>query len=284
MQLEIKNINKHYGDKHVLKDVSFTASSERTLGLLGRNGHGKTTIMKIMMGIVYGDSGEVLLDGKPLSTSKVKLGYLPEERGLYQKVTILEQMIYFGKLRGMSWNDAKKSSTDILEKLGMTEYTKKKADTLSKGNQQKIQLGIALLNDPDIIVLDEPFSGLDPVNSKILQNLIAENAAKNKLIIFSSHQMAQVEEFCEDICLIKDGEVRLTGNLREIKNSYPKDHVKVVTDCGKEDIVAAPADGDLSAVMADYSSRGLAVDSVSFVKPTLLQIFLEKVGDDDARA
>ena len=282
MTLEVRNINKHYGEKHVLKDVSFTASSERTLGLLGRNGHGKTTTMKIMMGIVYGDSGEVLLDGVPLSTANVKLGYLPEERGLYQKVGILEQMTYFGKLRGMSFSNAKTSATKILEKLGMTEYIKKKADTLSKGNQQKIQLGIALLNDPDIIVLDEPFSGLDPVNSRILQNLILENDAKKKLIIFSSHQMAQVEEFCQDICLIKDGEVKLTGNLNEIKNSYPREKVRVITSGGTDETVDAPIDGDLSRIMADYKGRGVDVDSVSFVKPTLLQIFLEKVGDEDA--
>ena len=283
MLLEIKNVNKFYGKNHVLKDVSFTASSERTLGLLGRNGHGKTTTMKILMGIIYADSGEVLLDGAPLNKSQIKLGYLPEERGLYAKVVILEQMIYFGRLRGMSANHAKKSATEILEKLGMTEYTKKRADTLSKGNQQKIQLGIALLNDPDIIVLDEPFSGLDPVNSKILQNLITENSAKQKLIIFSSHQMAQVEEFCQDVCIINRGEVKLRGNLHEIKNTYPKDKIRVLNSHGKEEILDAPIDGCLATVASDFNERGIDIDSISFVKPTLLQIFLETAGDENER-
>ena len=284
MLLEIKSLNKFYGKNHVLKDVSFTASSERTLGLLGRNGHGKTTTMKILMGIIYADSGEVFLDGAPLKKSSVKLGYLPEERGLYAKVVILEQMIYFGKLRGMSTRDAKKSATDILEKLGMTEYIKKRADSLSKGNQQKIQLGIALLNDPDIIVLDEPFSGLDPVNSKILQNLITENSAKQKLIIFSSHQMAQVEEFCQDVCIINRGEVKLHGNLHEIKNTYPKDKIRVLTSHGKEEVLDAPVDGCLATVASDFNKRGIDIDSISFVKPTLLQIFLETAGDENERA
>ncbi|MDR2166310.1 MAG: ATP-binding cassette domain-containing protein [Clostridiales bacterium] len=284
MLLEIKNINKFYGDNHVLKDVSFTASSSRTLGLLGRNGHGKTTCMKIIMGIIYGDSGEVLLNGAPLKNSGVKLGYLPEERGLYQKVQILEQMVYFGKLRGMSAAAARASAAGLLEKLGMTEYTKKKADSLSKGNQQKIQLGIALLNDPDIIILDEPFSGLDPVNSKILQNLILESVEKSKLIIFSSHQMAQVEEFCQDVCLIKHGEVKLTGNLREIKNSYPKDKILVITEAGEELKMDAPQDGDLSQIIAEFRQKGVGIESISVLKPSLLEIFLEKVGEGDEGA
>lgn len=282
MLLEIKNINKHYGEKRVLTDVSFTASSGRTLGLLGRNGHGKTTTMKIMMGIIYGDSGEVFLDGSPLNKSKAKFGYLPEERGLYQKVQILEQMVYFGKLRGMPFAKAKKSATELLEKLEMTEHLKKKADTLSKGNQQKIQLAIALLNDPDIIILDEPFSGLDPVNAKTLSNIIEENAARQKVIIFSSHQMAQVEEFCQDICIIKNGVVKLTGNLHEIKNSYPRDKVLVVTENGDKHQVQAPENGDLAGVVNDYKAKGIGVDSVSILRPSLLEIFLEKVGEDNA--
>ncbi|MCL2855073.1 MAG: ATP-binding cassette domain-containing protein [Defluviitaleaceae bacterium] len=284
MLLEIKNINKHYGDKHVLKDVSFAATSGRALGLLGRNGHGKTTTMKIMMGIIYGDSGDVLLDGAPLAKSGAKFGYLPEERGLYQKVKILDQMVYFGKLRGMTFAGAKKTATELLERLDMTEHLKKNAETLSKGNQQKIQLAITLLNDPDIIILDEPFSGLDPVNSKMLQELINENTARGKLLIFSSHQMAQVEEFCKDVCIIKHGVVMLTGSLHEIKNSYPRDKVLVITQDGERHLVQAPADGDLASIASEYKVKGMVVDSVSIQRPSLLEIFLEKVGEDDERA
>jgi len=168
----------------------------------------------------------------------------------------------------------------LLEKLEMTEHLKKKAETLSKGNQQKIQLAIALLNDPDVIILDEPFSGLDPVNAKGLQDIVDENAARGKLIIFSSHQMAQVEEFCQDICIIKHGVVMLTGNLHEIKNSYPRDKVLVVTDTGEKQHVQAPENGDLASIAADYKAKGIGVDSISVVRPSLLQIFLEKVGED----
>jgi len=305
MQLEIRGLNKSYGQKQVLFDVSFTASSRNTLGLLGRNGHGKSTTMKIIMGIIYEDSGEILLDGSPLSHNSVKLGYLPEERGLYQKVKILDQMVYFGTLRGMTGSQAKKAATDLLERLEMTEYIKKNALTLSKGNQQKIQLAIALMSDPEIIILDEPFSGLDPVNSRIMQEIIEEASRKSKLIIFSSHQMPQVEEFCQDICIIKEGRVMLTGNLKDIKESYPKDRLAVVPEAGREAGLMSIITGHLSGYITSYTENngtiilklasesaknqiiqllakeGAEINAISIVQPTLLEIFLEKVGDDN---
>ena len=222
MKLEVKGVNKYYGTKHVLKDVSFSVTSGNTLGLLGRNGHGKSTTMKIIMGIINSDSGEVTLNGLPINDKNFKLGYLPEERGLYAKNVILDQIVYFGRLRGLTASYAKKSAIELLERLEMTEYIDKKASTLSKGNQQKIQLAISLINDPDIIILDEPYSGLDPVNSKMLQDVVEENAKQGKLILFSSHQLNTVEEFCKDICIINRGNVLLSGNLKEIKSKYPK--------------------------------------------------------------
>jgi ABC-2 type transport system ATP-binding protein len=305
MTLEIVNINKSYGANHVLKDVSFTATSEKTMGLLGRNGHGKTTAIKVIMGIIYADNGDVLLDGAPINRNDVKLGYLPEERGLYQNVKVLEQMVYFAKLRGMRGKQAKKSALELLEKLEMTEYIKSEAITLSKGNQQKIQLAVTLLNDPDILILDEPFSGLDPVNSRLLQELIEENARKNKLIIFSSHQLASVEEFCQDICIMNHGEIVLAGHLREIKDSYPKDKIRILPTTGTENILREALislepqgfkfeektdesflvylnnEADKNQLYSQLTSRDADIHTFAVQSPTLLEIFLEKAGDED---
>jgi ABC-2 type transport system ATP-binding protein len=297
MTLEIRGVNKSFGAKHVLKDVSFTATSEKTMGLLGRNGHGKTTAMKIIMGIIYADSGEVLLDNAPINRKAVKLGYLPEERGLYQNVTVIDQMTYFGKLRGMKGAAARKAAVSLLEKLEMTEYIKSQAITLSKGNQQKIQLAVTLLNDPDILILDEPFSGLDPVNANLLQELIEENSRLDKIIIFSSHQLASVEEFCQNICIMNHGRIILDGNLREIKNSYPKDKIRVLTgteqnlrEVLKTHEFDETENGFLIRLNEPQEKDGLIeklmqsqvdIQSFSVESPTLLEIFLEKVGSED---
>ena len=303
MLLSITTLNKSYGNNQVLKDVSFDVESGCTLGLLGRNGHGKSTTMKIIMGIIYSDSGQVTVDGVPIAKSGLKLGYLPEERGLYQKIKVIDQMIYFGKLRGLTSTQAKEKAIDFLEKLDMTEYTKQKANTLSKGNQQKIQLAIAMLNDPDIIILDEPYSGLDPVNSRLLQNIIEESAAQNKTILFSSHQLNTVEEFCQDICIINHGEVLLTGHLRDIKNTYPKNKLLIVPERGKEAQLTQTTqtlkeegycenynntEQGLVVDIKDESAKNIIlhkilneteINSFSIVEPTLLEIFLEKVGE-----
>ena len=303
MVLDVRGLNKSYGDKQVLTDVSFSVESGRTLGLLGRNGHGKSTTMKIIMGIIYGDTGEVTVDGIPIAKTGLRLGYLPEERGLYQKIAVIDQVIYFGKLRGLTGATAKKKAVELLEKLEMTEYAKQKAITLSKGNQQKIQLAIAMLNEPDIIILDEPYSGLDPVNSRLLQNMIEESATKNKIVLFSSHQLKTVEEFCRDICIINYGKVLLNGNLRDIKNEYPKNRLLVVPETGKESelrrvveilkdegvceshddadlgiIINLNSEGNKNAILNKVLSE-TEINSFSIVEPTLLEIFLEKVGD-----
>lgn len=222
MKLEVRNIHKTFEGNEVLKGVSFSVQSGRALGLLGRNGAGKTTTIRIIMDIFHANSGEVLLDGKRFEASKNQVGYLPEERGMYPKKTVLEQMVYFAKLRGMEKRKAVESARTWLERLEVLEYEKRKMDTLSKGNQQKVQLAATLVCDPDIVVLDEPFSGLDPVNSQILKDVIRELIARGKLVIFSSHQMSYVEEFCEDIAIIDRGETILSGNLDEIKEEYGK--------------------------------------------------------------
>ena len=195
MILELKNIDKSFGDKEVLKGVSFTAEGGKAFGLLGRNGAGKTTSIRILMNVFPANSGEVLIDGKPIDYGKIGIGYLPEERGLYPKKLIIDQLVYFAELKGMNTKDAVKAVDYWLDRLGMTEYRNKRLDTLSKGNQQKIQLITALAHDPDIVILDEPFSGLDPVNAMLLKDVVKEQIAKGKIVLFSSHQMSYIEEF-----------------------------------------------------------------------------------------
>lgn len=222
MKLELRNIYKSFEGKEVLKGIDLSVQSGKALGLLGRNGAGKTTTIRIIMGIFHADRGDILLDGQKFDPAKNKIGYLPEERGMYPKKTVLEQMTYFARLRGLDKKGAVENAKKWLEKLQVSEYEKRKMDTLSKGNQQKIQLAATLVCDPDIVVLDEPFSGLDPVNSQILKDVIRELITSGRLVIFSSHQMSYVEEFCEDIVIMNQGEILLDGNLDEIKEEYGK--------------------------------------------------------------
>ena len=225
MKLEVKDITKSFGDKEILKGISFSVESGKALGLLGRNGAGKTTTIRILMDVFHSNSGEILLDGKKFDPRKVQIGYLPEERGLYPKREILEQMVYLARLRGVSKKQAVENSRKWLERMQVLQYEKKLLETLSKGNQQKVQLASTLVCDPDIVILDEPFSGLDPVNSQILQEVVRELIAEGKIVIFSSHQMSYVEEFCEDVVIINHGEVVLSGNLSEIKREFGKNQL-----------------------------------------------------------
>lgn len=220
MLLEVKSITKSFGQKTVLNDVSFSVRSGQALGLLGRNGAGKTTMIRIIMGVFGPDGGAVLLDGEPIGKRKVRIGYLPEERGLYQKKKIRDQLYYFAALKGMTPENAKKSAGYLLARLELSEYAGKKLEVLSKGNQQKIQLAVALLNDPDILILDEPFSGLDPVNAMLLKGIVAEMIDKGKIVLFSSHQMNYTEEFCRDIAILNGGRIVLAGGIKDIKRGY----------------------------------------------------------------
>ena len=227
MKLEIKDITKSFGDKQVLHGISFEVQSGRALGLLGRNGAGKTTTIRILMDVFRANSGEVLLDGEKFNQRKHLIGYLPEERGLYPKKKVIEQMVYLGRIRGISKSEAVANSKKWLKRLGVLEYENAKLETLSKGNQQKVQLASTLVCDPDIVILDEPFSGLDPVNSRILQDVVMELIGQNKIVIFSSHQMSYVEEFCKDIVIINKGDVVLSGDLDNIKREFGKNQLIV---------------------------------------------------------
>lgn len=227
MVLEVKEITKSFGEKQVLSGVSFEAQGGKALGLLGRNGAGKTTAIRIIMQVFNANSGEVLLDEKPLDTDKVSIGYMPEERGLYPKKSIMEQLIYFANLKGVSTSKAKENAKKLLEKLEMTEYTNAKLSTLSKGNQQKIQLVATLVCNPDIVILDEPFSGLDPVNAMLLKDIVKELIADGKIVLFSSHQMNYIEEFCDDIVILNKGKVAVSGSIKEIKRGYERNKIYI---------------------------------------------------------
>ena len=295
MILELKNIEKSFGDKKVLTGVSFKAEGGKAFGLLGRNGAGKTTSIRILMDVFPANSGEVLIDGQPIDYNKIGIGYLPEERGLYPKKIIIDQLTYFAELKGMSRKAAVQSIDYWLERLGMTEYRNKRLDTLSKGNQQKIQLITALAHDPDIVILDEPFSGLDPVNAMLLKDVVKEQIAKGKIVLFSSHQMSYIEEFCDSIAILNNGVVALHGDLHDIKRDYPRDRLVVRTESPDAIIAdfgsscAVMENGDLMIRLAAPSEKkaimtrlveNYDIDEVKVFEPSLNDIFVEYAGDE----
>ena len=295
MILELRNIEKSFGEKKVLTGVSFKAEGGKAFGLLGRNGAGKTTSIRILMDVFPANSGEVLIDGQPIDYNKIGIGYLPEERGLYPKKIIIDQLTYFAELKGMSRKAAVQSIDYWLERLGMTEYRSKRLDTLSKGNQQKIQLITALAHDPDIVILDEPFSGLDPVNAMLLKDVVKEQIAKGKIILFSSHQMSYIEEFCDSIAILNNGVVALHGDLHDIKRDYPRDRLVVRTE-SPDAIIAdfgsscgVMENGDLMIRLAAPSEKKAImmrlvekydIDEVKVFEPSLNDIFVEYAGDE----
>lgn len=294
MILELRNIEKSFGEKKVLTGVSFKAEGGKAFGLLGRNGAGKTTSIRILMDVFPANSGEVLIDGQPIDYNKIGIGYLPEERGLYPKKIIIDQLTYFAELKGMSRKAAVESIDYWLGRLGMAEYRNKRLDTLSKGNQQKIQLITALAHDPDIIILDEPFSGLDPVNAMLLKDVVKEQISKGKIVLFSSHQMSYIEEFCDSIAILNNGVVALHGDLHDIKRDYPRDRLVVRTE--SPDAILADfgasctvvENGDLMIRLADPCEKKATmtrlvenydIDEVKVFEPSLNDIFVEYAGD-----
>ena len=294
MILELKNIEKFFGEKQVLTGVSFQAEGGKAFGLLGRNGAGKTTSIRILMDVFPPNSGQVLIDGRPIDYSKVQIGYLPEERGLYPKKIIIDQLTYFAELKGMSRKAAVKEVDFWLERLGMTEYRNKRLDTLSKGNQQKIQLITALAHNPDIVILDEPFSGLDPVNAMLLKEVVKEQIAKGKIVLFSSHQMSYIEEFCDSIAILNGGRVALQGDLHDIKRNYVRDRLvvrtlypeKICADFG--DTCTLTDNGSLMIRLGSAADKksvmkrlveNYDIDEVKVFEPSLNDIFVEYAGD-----
>ncbi len=294
MVLELKDIEKSFGEKQVLTGVSFKAEGGKAFGLLGRNGAGKTTSIRILMDVFPANGGSVLIDGQPIDYNKVGIGYLPEERGLYPKKVIIDQLTYFAELKGLSKKAAVKAVDYWLQRLGMTEYRNKRLDTLSKGNQQKIQLITALAHDPAIVILDEPFSGLDPVNAMLLKDVVKEQIAKGKIVLFSSHQMSYIEEFCDSIAILADGKVAISGDLHDIKRNYVRDRLvvrtespeKIQTDFGIACTVLDSGDLLIQLASADEKQATMKrlvenydIDEVRVFEPSLNDIFVEYAGD-----
>jgi len=295
MEIQVNGINKSFGEKQVLHDVSFRAESGKAFGLLGRNGAGKTTTIRIIMGVFREDSGEVLCDNIKVDREKLRMGYLPEERGLYPKKDVLSQLLYMAELKGLSREQAKKNALYYLDKMAMSEYTNKKLETLSKGNQQKIQLISVLVSDPDVIILDEPFSGLDPVNAVMLKNAVKDEIAKGKIVILSSHQMNYIEEFCENIAIIKDGRIVLNGELEAIKKSYDRTKIAISAEdlkavqaqlswdneiCGNELVVKLNSPEEKGALLEALAKLGADINYVKVQEPSLNDIFIEYAGEE----
>ena len=305
MILEVKNIRKSFGDKEVLHGVSFQVESGKALGLLGRNGAGKTTTIRILMDVFHANSGEILLDGRQFQPRKHQIGYLPEERGLYPKRTVIDQMVYLATLRGMKPGEARVSAKKWLERLEVAEYETKKLETLSKGNQQKVQLAATLVNNPDMVILDEPFSGLDPVNSQILKDVVNELINDKRLVIFSSHQMSYVEEFCDNIAIINQGQVVLDGQLKDIKKEYSRNRLMLAAENHtleelarkvegewqglargsgrkKEVLVLELSEGaDKRAFLERLAKSDVDVEKFGRYEPSLNDIFVAKVGEEE---
>lgn len=299
MILEFINVEKSFGAKKVLKGVNFTAKSGVANGYLGRNGSGKTTSFRILLDIFKPDKGQILLDGKKLDHKKVKIGYLPEERGMYDGVGLVDQLTYFGMLKGMKKKAAQTEAKKWLEYFDLKD-NKQALKTLSKGNAQKIQIIQSVMNDPDILVFDEPFSGLDPVNVSKLKEIINNFIKRDKLVLFSSHQMPVVETFCEDIHILEKGEIVLSGNLDYMKKQLG--HGKMilsVSNITNQELYAnlrsLPMGIDLSlkpeGVLLDFKEPGAKrellnklagssfdIEEFKLYKPTLEEIFKEQVG------
>lgn len=295
MGLTIKNVNKSYGDKKVVDNINLEINKPGVYGLLGTNGAGKTTTIRMLLGILKKDSGEINWKGKEVKRKHVNFGYLPEERGVYPKVNVYTQLMYFAKLKGMKEEKADEAIRYWMKRLEVEEYINMTAEKLSKGNQQKIQFITAVVHDPELIVLDEPFSGLDPVNTEIIRNVILELIKKGKYIIMSAHQMSVVEEFCTDILILNKGKTVLQGNLKQIKESYKANKLYIST---KQDIKQYIKEQNLNIhlekdneyeidikeeqgykLFNELAKNNIKVEKFEIKKPSLHDIFIEKVGE-----
>jgi ABC-2 type transport system ATP-binding protein len=327
MSLIVNDLCKSYGGKVVVDHLSFSMEEPGVYALLGTNGAGKTTSIRMILGMLSKDSGEVLWNGAPLDTATCNVGYLAEERGLYPKYELMDQLLYFAALRGVNRIEARKRIKYWAERLEVEEYLyptmpkaapestlmgqrrglgfggrtraqkPKKADQLSKGNQQKIQLMTALLSDPELLILDEPLSGLDPVNTDLFNGIIREEIAKGKYLIMSSHQMATVEEFCTDITILNRSRVILQGHLNEIKKGYGRVNLslkverdiapliersgaRIVTEKEYEYRIKVTGEEQANALLRLLIDANVPIVTFSLREPSLHEIFVEKVGED----
>jgi len=295
MGLKVENVSKSYGNNKVVENISFELDKPQVFGLIGTNGAGKTTTIRMILGILSIDEGNILWDGKKISRDTINFGYLPEERGIYPKTLIKNQLIYFAKLKGMNEKDALESINYWAEKLEITQYLNKTAEQLSKGNQQKVQILSAFVHNPKLLVLDEPFSGLDPVNTEVLKDVIKELINRGIYIVFSSHQMSVVEEFCNQILILDKGKTIVKGKIQDIKNSYPKTKLiieadenisdmmknyKVINNVENEYELKLNDESEAKTILKKLVEKNISINKFELSRPSLHEIFIEKVGDN----
>ena len=294
--LILENVSKTFVEKKAVEGISFSLNKPGVFGLLGTNGAGKTTTIRMLLGIIKKDSGEITWNGKKVDRKSVNFGYLPEERGVYPKVKIYDQLMYFAELKGMKKQEADAAIKDWAKKLKVEEYMQMPAEKLSKGNQQKIQFMTAVIHNPELVVLDEPFSGLDPVNTELVKNIIIDLVKEEKYVIMSAHQMSTIEEFCSDILILNKGKTVLQGNLREIKDQYPANRVQIETNESITENIAKlgleieneknneytiKIDNEEQAhnLLNELVKDRKTINKFEITKPTLNDIFIEKVGE-----
>ena len=298
--VQLNQIRKAYGEKVAVDGLSLTIEPGEMFGLLGPNGSGKSSSIRMMIGITRPDSGTVTLFGKPFTREALRrIGYLPEERGLYKKMKVIDQLIFFGQLHGLTLAHADERSRHWARRMQIHDSLDKKTEELSKGMQQKIQFIAALLHDPDLIIMDEPFSGLDPVNATLLMDTLLELRAQGKAILFSTHRMDQVEKLCDAIALIFRGRLVLSGTMREIKSRYPANRIHVHYT-GSDAFLASPAiveakrynngaeirlhdQAGLQApqkILAQALAEGTQITRFEVAEPTLEEIFISTVGEN----
>ena len=293
--LELQNLKKYYATQKAVDDISFTIDEGSIFGLLGPNGAGKTTLLRMITGIFYPDSGTILFDGKKFDPIRdiAKIGYMPEERGLYKKMKIGEQALYLARLKGLSKPEAIKRIKEWFEKFEMESWWNKKVDDLSKGMSQKLQFVTTVLHEPKLLILDEPFSGLDPVNSNLIKDEIFKLSKKGVTIIFSTHRMEQVEEICEKIVLVNKGRKILDGNLQQIKTEFKEhifrvgfDNVPQIQDNNAFRIVSTKDNSVIlkindgfhpAGVLQELLNQKTDINSFNEILPTLNQIFIKQV-------
>ncbi len=297
--LSLRNVVKRYEKHTAVNDVSFDIPKGKIFGMLGPNGAGKTSLIRMITSITKADEGKILIDGEPLNAMHpMQIGYLPEERGLYKKMKVGEQLLYLARLKGLTQKDARNKLNGWLEKFEITDWWNKKVGELSKGMQQKVQFIACVVHDPKLMILDEPFSGLDPINTNLIKDEIYEMNKNGTSIIFSTHRMEQVEQICEEIVLMNQGKVVLEGNVKNIKNDFRDDKFELEFDGQfpsdmlgdsfeilKDDaiscVIQAKEGHDSNELLRGLMDKNIKINSFKEVLPSLNDIFIKKVGESN---